>query len=178
MRPTKRRSGRLVLVLGGAASGKSAEALTLAGQTGRQVFVATAEALDPEMAARICRHQQARSTDWETAEVPVDVAEWLRAKGPGYDSIVVDCLTLWLSNLRDRGLANSAIAAQVSLLVAAARRSRARVVFVSNELGAGLVPSEAGSRTFRDLMGQTNQQIAAAADDVYLVTAGIRQKIK
>jgi adenosylcobinamide kinase/adenosylcobinamide-phosphate guanylyltransferase len=175
---TRPRQGRLILVLGGASCGKSTAALLMASPTGRRAFVATAEALDAEMASRIRRHQVARGPDWETAEVPVEVAEWLRAKGRGYRSIVLDCLTLWLSNLRERGTTDEAILTHVSALIAAARASGARVVMVSNELGMGIVPSEAGSRSFRELMGQANQEIAAAADEVYLVTAGISQKIK
>lgn len=172
------RQGRLILVLGGGASGKSTAALLMAGRTGRRAFVATAEALDDEMASRIRRHQVDRGPAWETAEVPVEVAEWLRAKGRGYRGIVLDCLTLWLSNLRERGMTDEGVSSQVSGLIAAARTSCARVVMVSNELGMGIVPPEAGSRRFRDLMGQANQRVAAAADEVYLVTAGIPQRLK
>jgi adenosylcobinamide kinase/adenosylcobinamide-phosphate guanylyltransferase len=184
VRPTRRvktrprRGGRLILVLGGASSGKSTAALTIAYRTGRRAFVATAEALDAEMASRIGRHQTTRGQEWETAEVPVEVAEWLRAKGRSYRSIVLDCLTLWLSNLRERGVSDEGVSSHISALIAAARMSGSRVVMVSNELGMGIVPPEAGSRKFRELMGQANQQIAAAADEVYVVTAGIRQKIK
>jgi adenosylcobinamide kinase/adenosylcobinamide-phosphate guanylyltransferase len=180
MRRTKTgpRQGRLILVLGGASSGKSTAALLMASPTGRRAFVATAEALDAEMASRICRHQVARGPDWETAEVPIELAEWLRAKGRGYRSIVVDCLTLWLSNLRGRGMDDEAIASEVSALIAAVRMSGARVVMVSNELGMGIVPPDPATRKFRDLMGCMNQQVAAAADEVYLMTAGISQKMK
>jgi adenosylcobinamide kinase/adenosylcobinamide-phosphate guanylyltransferase len=150
----------------------------MAGRTGRRAFVATAEALDDEMASRIRRHQLGRDAGWETAEVPIEVAEWLRAKGRGYRSIVVDCLTLWLSNLMERGAADQAVPGLVSALIASARMSGACVVIVSNEVGMGIVPLDPRTRKFRDLMGQMNQQIAAAADEVYLFTAGIRQRIK
>jgi adenosylcobinamide kinase / adenosylcobinamide-phosphate guanylyltransferase len=140
--------------------------------------VATAEARDDEMASRIRRHQLGRGIGWETAEVPIEVAEWLRAKGRGYGSIVLDCLTLWLSNLMERGVTDQAASGLVSALIAAARMSGARVVIVSNEVGMGIVPLDPQTRKFRDLMGQMNQHIAAAADEVYLFTAGIRQRIK
>jgi adenosylcobinamide kinase/adenosylcobinamide-phosphate guanylyltransferase len=110
--------------------------------------------------------------------VPIELAEWLRAKGQGYRSIVVDCLTLWLSNLRMRGIADEVIPTLVDALIAAVRTSGARVVIVSNELGMGIVPPDPATRKFRDLMGYMNQQIAAAADEVYLMTAGISQKLK
>jgi adenosylcobinamide kinase/adenosylcobinamide-phosphate guanylyltransferase len=173
-----RRPGRLILVLGGASSGKSRAALMLAGRSGRRAFIATAEALDDEMASRIRRHQRDRGSEWETAEVPIEIAEWLRAKGRGYRTIVLDCLTLWLSNIRERGIADETVAMHVAALIAAARTSQARVILVSNELGLGMVPQETGSRKFRELMGQTNQQVSAEADEVYFVTAGIRQKVK
>src|SRR3977135_1834597 len=89
---------RLILVLGGAASGKSQAALDLAGQTGPRAFVATGQALDREMKARIKRHQAIRSSDWMTAEVPTDVTKWCSENGKHYQAIVLDCLTLWLSN--------------------------------------------------------------------------------
>jgi adenosylcobinamide kinase/adenosylcobinamide-phosphate guanylyltransferase len=175
---TLQRSGRLILVLGGASSGKSTAALKLAGPKGRRAFVATAEARDDEMTSRIRRHQLDRGRGWETAEVPIEIAEWLRSKGRGYRTIVLDCLTVWLSNLRERDMTDEAVAGQVSSLITAARASQARVVVVSNELGLGLVPQESGSRKFRELMGQTNQQVAAGADEVYFVTAGILQQVK
>jgi adenosylcobinamide kinase/adenosylcobinamide-phosphate guanylyltransferase len=178
-RRTKRAAqARLIMVVGGAASGKSTTALKLAGRTGRKAFLATAEALDDEMTDRIRRHQLHRGPGWETAEVPIEVAEWLRAKGRGYRSIVLDCLTLWLSNLMERGRTSEAISREITQLIAAARVSRALVVIVSNELGMGLVPVESRSRRFRDLMGQMNQRIAAAADEVYFLMAGIPLKLK
>ncbi len=99
----KARKGRstLILVLGGGASGKSQAALDLAGPGGPKAFVATGQALDGEMKARIKRHQATRSVDWETAEVPNDIALWFNESGHNYQSIVLDCLTLWLSNLKE-----------------------------------------------------------------------------
>src|SRR5262245_42564528 len=98
MRKVRKRRGKLILVLGGAASGKSQAALNLAGQIGPRAFVATGQALDREMKARIERHQATRSSDWVTAEVPTDIVKWCNENGKNYQTIVIDCLTLWLNN--------------------------------------------------------------------------------
>jgi adenosylcobinamide kinase/adenosylcobinamide-phosphate guanylyltransferase len=172
------RRGRLIFVIGGASSGKSTVALTLAGTADARAFVATGQALDQEMAERIQRHQASRDADWETAEVPVHLAEWFRAKGGGYRVIVLDCLTLWLMNLQEAGVPNEEVARRVTVLLEAIEETCARVVIVSNELGWGLVPDDAGARRFRDLAGQINQQTAKAADEVYLVVSGLPVAIK
>src|SRR4029079_19803191 len=104
MRKVSKGRGKLILVLGGAASGKSHAALDLAGQAGPRAFVATGQALDREMKARIERHQATRSSDWVTAEVPMYVAKWCIKNGKYYHAIVIDCITLWLSNLQRPGL--------------------------------------------------------------------------
>ncbi|MGH7229923.1 MAG: bifunctional adenosylcobinamide kinase/adenosylcobinamide-phosphate guanylyltransferase [Nitrospiraceae bacterium] len=168
----------MILVIGGASSGKSAAALTLAGTAGRRVFVATGQPLDQEMTERIQRHRASRDAGWETAEVPVELAKWFLANGPSYRTIVLDCLTLWLTNLQERGVPNSDVSRLVSVLVQAIRGTAARVVVVTNELGLGLVPEGAGNRRFRDLAGQVNQQIAQEADDVYMVLSGLPVRIK
>lgn len=172
------RRGQLVLVLGGASSGKSAAALDLAGKSAKRAFVATGEPLDDEMAERILRHRASRGGHWQTHEVPSDLTEWMRKHGRGYQSIVIDCLTLWLSNLLGRGVTNSRLSELVSELLQAIRAATARVVVVTNELGLGLVPMEASARRFRDLAGQVNQQVAAEADAVYFVLSGLPIRIK
>lgn len=180
-KPTKkpRRSGsRLILVVGGASSGKSQAALEQAGSRAPKAFVATGQGLDKEMQARIARHRATRSADWVTAEVPRDLAGWFQSAGSGYRTIVVDCLTLWLSNVCGRRMADIDMRARVDELVHAIRRSRTRVVLVSNELGFGLVPTSRGARAFRDVAGRVNQQIAASADEVYFVISGQSLKIK
>jgi len=176
----KVRNGRskLVLVLGGAASGKSQAALTLAGQARPKAFVATGQALDREMKARIKRHQATRSSDWETAEVPTDIAKWLSDNTNIYHTIVIDCLTLWLSNLQRRCLRDVAVVEATTNLLYAIRATRARVVIVSNELGMGLVPPTKAVRAFRDLAGRVNQQVAAEADEVYLTISGLPLRLK
>ena len=178
MTRTRRRASRLILVLGGAASGKSHAALDLAGLGGPKAFVATGQALDREMQARIERHQASRSSDWETAEVPLDIAKWLIERGHKYHVVVLDCLTLWLSNLRGRRLNDLAVSEATAELLRAIRTTRARVVIVSNELGLGLVPATKPVRAFRDLAGRVNQQVAAEADEVYLTISGLPLRLK
>lgn len=173
-----RSGGRLILVLGGAASGKSETALALAGEKGPRAFVATGQALDDEMARRIQRHQANRAADWQTVEIPVDVAGWLEKEGRGYRTIVLDCLTLWLSNLGRRDVPDQQVPGMVAELLRAARATRARVLVVTNELGLGLVPADPASRRFRDLAGLVNQQVAAEADEVYFVFAGVSLRLK
>lgn len=178
MKRTRRGRSKLILVLGGAASGKSQAALDAAGRARPRAFVATGQALDREMAERIARHRTTRSSDWATAEVPVALAAWFRRKGNGYRAIVLDCLTLWLSNLRGRRVRDTDVSGRVADVLDAIRSTTARVVVVSNELGLGLVPAGQSVRSFRDLAGRVNQQIAAEADEVYLVIGGLPLRVK
>jgi len=178
MKKARKGRSKLILVLGGAASGKSQAALDLAGQVGPKAFVATGEALDREMAVRIDRHRATRASDWMTAEVPCDIAEWFNKNTSYYQTIVLDCLTLWLSNLHGRGLNDLAITNATEDLLHAIRATRARVVVVSNELGLGLVPATKAVRAFRDLAGRVNQQVAAEADEVYLTISGLPLRLK
>lgn len=182
-KPSKRRSarrakGRIILVLGGASSGKSEAALRLAGSRGPRAFVATGQGLDDEMTARIDRHRVTRSTDWETVEEPLDVEVWFAKQGSRYRTILFDCVTLWLSNLVGTGLKESVVLTRVGTLLQRMRTALARVVIVSNELGFGLVPAEPSARAFRDLAGRVNQQIAVGADEVHLVVCGISLRLK
>ena len=176
-RARKERS-KLIFILGGAASGKSQAALDLAGPGGPRAFVATGQALDREMKARIERHRATRSPDWETAEVPVDLAKWFDENKYIYHVIVLDCLTLWLSNLKGKRLSDSAISDVMTNLLLAIRATKARVVIVTNELGLGLVPAMKPVRAFRDLAGRINQQVAAEADEVYLTISGLPLRLK
>lgn len=130
------------------------------------------------MQSRIARHRATRPADWVTAEVPRDLAAWVRSEGASYRTIVVDCLTLWLSNVCGRRTAGAEMTAQVDELLQAIRSVPARVVLVSNELGFGLVPASRRARAFRDVAGKVNQQIAASADEVYFVISGQSLKIK
>jgi adenosylcobinamide kinase / adenosylcobinamide-phosphate guanylyltransferase len=178
MKMAHRERSKLILVLGGATSGKSEAALKLAGQRGPRAFVATGQALDREMKVRIERHQATRSSDWETAEIPTDISKWISSNSKIYQSVVIDCLTLWLSNMKGQRLRDSAICDATSDLLRAIRRTKSRVVIVSNELGMGLVPAMKPVRAFRDLAGRINQQIAAEADEVYLVIGGLSLRLK
>ncbi|MCX5720758.1 MAG: bifunctional adenosylcobinamide kinase/adenosylcobinamide-phosphate guanylyltransferase [Nitrospirae bacterium] len=178
MKKARKGRSKLILVLGGAASGKSQVALDLAGEAGPRAFVATGQALDREMKVRIERHQATRSSDWETAEVPADLAEWFCGNRNSYQTIVLDCLTLWLSNLKGRKLHDVAVLDATDDLLQAIRLTKARVVIVSNELGLGLVPATKNVRAFRDLAGRVNQQVAAEADEVYLTVSGLPLRLK
>ena len=173
-----RRRSKLILVLGGAASGKSQVALDLAGGTLPKAFVATGQALDREMGERIMRHQASRAADWATAEIPVDLTGWFRNQGPSYRTIVVDCLTLWLNNLQGIRVPDTTIVNKASELLDVIRMAQARVVLVSNELGLGLVPMSRAGRRFRDLAGKVHQQIATGADEVHFVLAGQALRVK
>lgn len=178
MKQTRKGRSRLILVLGGAASGKSQLALDLAGQAGPKAFVATGQALDREMKTRIERHQATRSSEWDTAEVPAEITKWFRMNGERYRTIVLDCLTLWLSNLHGRPLRDIAVSESTTDLLRAIRTTQARVVVVSNELGLGLVPATKSVRAFRDLAGRVNQEVAAEADEVYLTVSGLPLRLK
>ncbi len=160
----------LTLVLGGARSGKSRHAESLV--VGPRVYVATAEALDEEMRERIAAHRAARE-GWETVEAPLNVAAALR--GAGNRAVLVDCLTLWLSNLL---LGEHDIPAASDALEAALEARVAPTVLVANEIGFGIVPGNALARRFRDEAGRLNQRIAERADAVVLVVAGIPVRIK
>lgn len=169
--------GRLVLVLGGAASGKSDVALRLGQCDGSKAFVATGQELDDEMAARIARHRATRSSDWITAEVPVELSDWVEKHIHMYQSIIIDCLTLWLSNIGEF-VNDKMILRKIARLLQVIRNGSAKVVMVSNELGMGLVPIGPEARRFRDLSGKMNQLVAAEADEVYFVVSGQPLRLK
>jgi len=173
-----RPGSRIILVIGGAASGKSRTALAVAGTRGPRVFLATGQPLDDEMTERIRRHRNSREADWKTVEEPVELASWFSQNQREYRTVLLDCLTLWLSNLCGRGLADSDIFKLTDELLQAMRKTRARIVIVTNELGLGLVPMDAESRRFRDLAGQVNQQCAREADEVHLVISGLCTRMK
>jgi adenosylcobinamide kinase / adenosylcobinamide-phosphate guanylyltransferase len=166
--------GRLTLVLGGARSGKSryAESLVMA-LPSPWLYVATAEARDSEMAARVAVHQGRRGPSWTTVETPRDIAGALAANAN--TPALVDCLTLWLSNVL---LADADVDAEIEHLDAALARAAAPIVLVANEVGSGIVPENALGRRFRDLQGLLNQRIAARAHRVLLVVAGLPLTLK
>ncbi|MEH3123254.1 MAG: bifunctional adenosylcobinamide kinase/adenosylcobinamide-phosphate guanylyltransferase [Sphingomonas phyllosphaerae] len=162
------------LVLGGARSGKSRHAQALVEACAAPWrFVATAQAFDAEMAERIAQHRADRSDAWQTIEAPLALPETIAAVADGV--LLVDCLTLWTSNLL---LAEADIEAATDALVAALTGSAARIVLVSNEVGWGIVPDNALARRFRDVAGRVNQRVAAAADRVDLLVAGLPMSLK
>ena len=162
---------RVSFILGGARSGKSARALALATDLPR-TFLATAEALDEEMADRINLHKSERGADWGLIEAPLEIASAVATHRDG--TLVVDCLTLWLSNLMHH---ERNIPAETAALCAALEVS-GRVVLVSNEVGLAIAPENALARRFRDAQGRLNQAVAAAADHVEFVAAGLPLVLK
>ena len=165
----------LTFVLGGAASGKSAFAEALVLGTGRaRVYLATAQAFDDEMRAKIARHTDARGTGWRTVEAPRDVAPVLDGLRR-HEICLLDCATLWLSN---QMLAEADLASEQAALLAALARCAAPVVVVSNEVGHGVVPDNRLARAFREAQGRLNIALAAQADLAVLVTAGLPQVLK
>lgn len=168
--------GSSLLVVGGARSGKSRHAQALAEATGCElVFIATAQAFDAEMTERIARHRADRGAEWRTVEAPIDLVEALLAENHPGRTILVDCLTLWASNLL---LSDADVDACIASLEACMPAMTARVVLVSNEVGFGIVPDNALARRFRDIAGTLNQRVAAVVEQVDLVVAGLPQRIK
>ena len=169
-------NARSVLVLGGARSGKSAYAQSLVeGAAAERLYLATGEAGDAEMAARIARHQAERGAGWTTLEEPLELAEALRANARPGRAVLVDCLTLWLANLM---FAGRDIEAEIARLAETIGRLEGPAVFVSNEVGLGLVPETKLGRAFRDWQGFVNQEAAKACDAVVLVAAGLPTLLK
>jgi adenosylcobinamide kinase/adenosylcobinamide-phosphate guanylyltransferase len=160
---------RISLVLGGARSGKSRYAESLIGER-PAIYIATAEAHDDEMADRIRRHQARRGANWTTREAPVELAAVLRIESQPGRVVLVDCLTLWLSNLLGAGRDP---AADSAALIECLSGLPAPVIFVANEVGLGIVPDNALARQFRNDAGRLNQQIAGIADRVVFVAAGL-----
>ena len=172
----------LILILGGARSGKSAVAEKLARQGERTLFVATAEALDDDMKRRIIAHRERRPAAWDTLEEPLDPASAVPLALDGHDTLLLDCLTVWVSNLllgmeNDAGAENE-ILARVEVFLDLYEKTEARWILVSNEVGLGVVPPSALGRVYRDALGRVNQLVAARADKVYTMTAGLALELK
>jgi adenosylcobinamide kinase / adenosylcobinamide-phosphate guanylyltransferase len=166
---------RTILITGGARSGKSRIAEAQAARFGpRATYIATAQAHDAEMAARIAAHQARRGPEWTTHAEPLDLAGALCASD-GNGPRLVDCLTLWLTNLM---LGGHDWNARAKALVAILPDQRDPVIIVTNEVGSGIVPDNALSREFRDAAGLLNQWVAEAADEVYLAISGLPLKVK
>ena len=176
----------IVLILGGARSGKSLFAQRLAAKLGRRVlFIATATPMDEEMRRRIELHQEARPNNWRTLEAPSGVAQALREHIGDAEVVILDCLTLLVSNIMDNtqgpediDALESEIANELSQLLEQKERKSASLIIVSNEVGMGLVPPYPSGRAFRDLLGKANQFISERADRVYMMIAGLPLELK
>lgn len=173
-----------IFITGGARSGKSTFAEQLAVGFGAPLgYLATARSLDGEMNDRIRKHQERRGTAWHTIEEPLHLAQTLRDQDGAYQAILIDCLTLWLTNLilQHDSLTDDTeerIMADVDQLEAALSAMTTPVIIVSNEVGMGIVPEHRLGRIFRDIAGRANQALAAAADEAWLVTSGIPLRLK
>lgn len=177
--------GKIVFVTGGCRSGKSRFAQQMAEAAGaNRLYIATAPILDEEMEARIARHRQERAQrKWTTCEETLDLVKVLE-QHTAFDAVLCDCLTLWVNNLmydaeqNKEAFGEEDMARLTQAMLRVARCHAGTLVFVSNEVGMGIVPADAASRRFRDLQGRCNQVMAAAADEVYFVVSGIPVKIK
>lgn len=170
---------RLVTIIGGARSGKSSLAVDLARRYGRRVlFAATAQALDAEMEERIRAHRLERPSGWETAEAPVQVAAAIETCGRESDTVIVDCITLLLSNLMSQAeipesALTSAADREIDLLLGTYRTLNATFLIVTNEVGLGIVPAFPAGRVYRDVLGRVNRRLVEASDQALLLVAGI-----
>ncbi len=172
----------LTLIVGGARSGKSTLAEGLASHGTRVLYVATAEPGDDEMRVRIAKHRERRPPDWDTLEAPRALASSLNSTLSGYDICLIDCLTLWVSNLildldSDEDREHQAVMAAKALLDVF-ECSNASWIVVSNEVGQGIVPATSLGRVYRDALGRVNQIIASRADRVFLAVAGLALEVK
>ena len=177
-------SGELVLITGGARAGKSDFATGLARDAGRDVlFVATARAGDDEMRERIAHHRASRPAEWDTLEEPIDPAGALARRGGRYDTVVLDCMTLWVSNLLltlegDREVQAGRVLEKIHELLAWHQGGDSSLIIVTNEVGMGIVPDNPLGRLYRDVLGKANRLVAASADRVYLLVAGVPMQLK
>lgn len=169
----------VTLVLGGVRSGKSRFALQIALRAVNVTFIATARSSDDEMRRKIERHRAERPPHWRTLEEPLHLGQAIAGSEGSSDLIVIDCLTLFASNLMEaHGDDLHTIGAAIDALCCALQKTNRRIVLVSNEVGSGVVPAYAAGRQFRDVLGEMNQRVAAIADNVVLMIAGLPLPIK
>ncbi|CBG88853.1 bifunctional adenosylcobinamide kinase/adenosylcobinamide-phosphate guanylyltransferase [Citrobacter rodentium] len=180
----------MILVTGGARSGKSRHAETLIADYPQVLYIATSQIFDEEMAARIQHHREGRPAHWRTAERWRDLDQLVGADNSPDEAILLECVTTMVTNLLfafgddsdpecwDYAALEAAVDAEIGALIAACQRSAAKVVLVTNEVGMGIVPENRLARHFRDIAGRVNQRLAVAADEVWLVVSGIGVKIK
>jgi adenosylcobinamide kinase/adenosylcobinamide-phosphate guanylyltransferase len=177
MQETDRRT--VTLVLGGVRSGKSRFAQECANRFSRVLFVATAKASDTEMLDKIRRHQQERPNHWQTLEEPLELARVLAEQAAKFDVLLMDCLTMFVANLLEAADTDPAsLELRTRRFLEVLRTAPASVVLVSNEVGSGVVPPYPAGRRFRDALGELNQRVAAIADNVVLIVAGLPLALK
>ncbi len=174
---------KVILLIGGARSGKSTFAQETAAKLGGKVlFCATAEALDDEMRDRIQAHKKSRPESWDTLESPRNLAGSLGQTAADYDTVIIDCITLMVSNCIGDGSsyaqAEEVVLKEISVLTELMKRKQSNYILVSNEVGSGLVPDNRLGRIYRDLLGQANQRLAKCADEVYFMAAGLSLRMK
>jgi len=170
---------KIIFITGGARSGKSQFALKLAQEfPGPKAYLATAQALDNEMAERIREHKNSRPKDWQTLEEPLYVAGALKKQGDHFSLILLDCLTLWISNLLMAEWSEKRILREGDRLLKVCQELKCSLIIVSNEVGLGIVPDNPKARIFRDLSGLVNQKAARKADEVYFLISGLPQQLK
>ena len=174
---------KYILILGGARSGKSHYVQELAGKLGNKVlFIATGEPRDEEMRARIDEHKKARPKSWRTLEIPTNIGRQLEVEIGDAEVVIIDCLTLLVSNMLGEELdylkAEKQVLAEINELISGIDKLNASFIIISNEVGTGLVPETKLGRVYRDLLGKANQLIAQHANEVYFMVAGIPVKIK
>ena len=165
---------KLIFITGGCRSGKSQFALDFANRHfHKKLYLATCEALDEEMITRIEHHKKRRGSDWQTVEEPIKMTEAIRQRQTDMEVILLDCVTLWLSNLLMRQESDHEIMNEVSRLIETVTQGQTSFILVSNEVGMGIVPVEPLGRRFRDLSGIVNQKIAEVAQTVIFMVSGI-----
>jgi adenosylcobinamide kinase/adenosylcobinamide-phosphate guanylyltransferase len=172
---------QLVLILGGVRSGKSRYAQQLAGDIGNRVlFLATAEAGDDEMKHRIAKHKSSRPESWRTIEEQIDISGALRKNAARADAVIIDCVTVWLSNMlmHNKKLNEKEMTAEIDRLIDSYEQGDATYIIVSGEVGMGIVPEHPLGRIFRDYLGLANQRLAEKADRVVLMVSGIPMNVK
>jgi adenosylcobinamide kinase/adenosylcobinamide-phosphate guanylyltransferase len=169
---------KITFILGGARSGKSTHALELAKKYKQVAFIATCQALDIEMEQRIGLHRKNRPQHWKTFEEEKDIALALKKTGNKFDCIIIDCLTLLISNLLLSGSSENLIEDKINKTIPIIRKLKGKVIIVSNEVGLGIVPNTRLGRDFRDIAGKINQIVAKNSDEVFFMISGIPWRIK
>lgn len=172
------KKGGIILIGGGARSGKSALAVNLARQVnGHRLFVATAEAKDAEMQERILHHRSQRGKDFDTREVPLELLEALQ-NVVGFDVVVIDCLTLWLSNQLMRDRSPTYVLQELQAVIELLQNRSFTTIIVTNEVGMGIVPTSPLGRMFRDLAGQSHQLLSSQAEQIYFAVLGVMLRLR